>query len=58
MDGLLDESFRSNPNCFNTVVRSFLDQSPEANTAEAVSPEADVQQAGLLPIFISWERTN
>jgi len=44
--------FRSNPKLFfNTVVRSFLDQFPEANTAEAVSLEADVQQAGLLPIL-------
>jgi len=44
--------FRRNPQWFfGTIVRSFLDQFPEANTAEAVSLEADIQQASPLPFL-------
>ena len=44
--------FRRSPQWFfNTVVRSFLDQFPEANTVEAVSLEADVQHVDSLPVL-------
>lgn len=44
--------FRRDPLLFfNSYVKSFLEQFPEANTAEAVSLEADVQQTGSLPLL-------
>lgn len=44
--------FRRDPLLFfNSVIRPFLDQFPEANTAEAISLEADVQSVGTLPVL-------